>query len=281
MKKTTYEDIEPVRSLLTEQPEYWEHDITEREVLAVFSKKKERGTRSKLVRYQTMKRMYEFSNITLAHYFRLVFLNSQVKVGADEFILDIGCGEADFKEILYRNMKHANYVGIELSTKALESALTKKSRHPYMFIQKDINTGIPLKDKSFDRIICTEFIEHISKESGDYLLKEANRVLKDDGVFYLSTPDKTLAEGIYANDHIHEYEYQEILDSLSDNGFEVINQYGCSSKSKHIKKALTEEESILYSKFREYSPASILNQVFSITHPAECYDRIYICRSKK
>ena len=280
MQKTIYEDIEPVRRLLTEQPEYWEKDFTERDVLAVFSKKKEKNTKSKLVRYQIMKRLYELNNITFAHYFRMIFLHSEANIKGD-FILDIGCGEADIKEFFYRNMKHVNYVGIELSEKALEGALTKKSKYPYMFIQKDLNTGIPLKDNSFDRIICTEFIEHISKESGDYLLQECRRVIKDDGKLYLSTPDKTLAEGIYSKDHIHEYEYQEILDSLSDNGFEILEHYGCSAKSKHIKKILSPEEKELYTKFRNYAPSSILNQIFSITHPNESYDRIYICKAKK
>lgn len=51
----------------------------------------------------------------------------------------------------------------------------------------NIKDGLPLNDKSVDAIICQEGIEHFSDQYE--ALKEFNRVLKDNGILLITTPN--------------------------------------------------------------------------------------------
>ena len=50
----------------------------------------------------------------------------------------------------------------------------------------DIENGIPLSDQIADFVLCQEGIEHFSNQF--YALKEFSRILKDNGIFILTTP---------------------------------------------------------------------------------------------
>ena len=47
-----------------------------------------------------------------------------------------------------------------------------------------------LPDASFDMVVCFELIEHITKQ--EQLVETAARLLKEDGVFLVSTPDREI-----------------------------------------------------------------------------------------
>jgi SAM-dependent methyltransferase len=51
----------------------------------------------------------------------------------------------------------------------------------------DLNARLPFEDETFDAVACIEGIEHI--ENPHLLAREANRVLKPGGMFYVSTPN--------------------------------------------------------------------------------------------
>ncbi len=56
-------------------------------------------------------------------------------------------------------------------------------------IKFDLNQNIPIpfEEKTFDVIVCQEIIEHV--ENPWKIFKEAKRLLKNDGVFIISTPN--------------------------------------------------------------------------------------------
>ena len=61
--------------------------------------------------------------------------------------------------------------------------LNQQSR---FFIQQTDATRLPFADNSFDKIICSEVLEHIENYQG--VLREINRVLKPEGILAISVP---------------------------------------------------------------------------------------------
>ncbi|BET69634.1 hypothetical protein ASA1KI_45520 [Opitutales bacterium ASA1] len=54
-------------------------------------------------------------------------------------------------------------------------------------IEVDVDKGLPFPDGTFDLIWCSEVIEHL--ESPSAFVTEAHRVLKDDGLLIVTTPN--------------------------------------------------------------------------------------------
>jgi predicted SAM-dependent methyltransferase len=79
--------------------------------------------------------------------------------------LHIGCGPQILKG--WVNIDNASYPGVDQVL--------------------DVTTGLPFQDASF--VFAEHFIEHLSYEQAAGLLRECRRVLRDDGVLRLSTPN--------------------------------------------------------------------------------------------
>lgn len=105
-------------------------------------------------------------------------------------VLDIGCGYGWF-EYNVLNMGVDHIWGLELSEKDI---LTAKSgvRNERVTFQVGSAIALPFEDNFFDCVVSWEVIEHIPPNTEAQMLKEINRVLKDGGVFYLSTPYRSL-----------------------------------------------------------------------------------------
>ena len=54
-------------------------------------------------------------------------------------------------------------------------------------VYANLNTILPFEDNAFDAMVCIEGIEHI--ENPHLLAREANRVLKKEGMLYITTPN--------------------------------------------------------------------------------------------
>ena len=102
-------------------------------------------------------------------------------------ILEIGPGERD----LYKERYSRDDISIELTLIDANSNLIKKST------VKKLNTKIikgvvpsdlsKFKDKSFDLVVCSHVIEHLSKENGYVLMYELDRLTKFTSL--ISTPN--------------------------------------------------------------------------------------------
>jgi len=95
-------------------------------------------------------------------------------------ILDVGCGLGYFTDMLSSN--GAICTGIDLDEKCIEYC-QKNMRGEYKIA--DV-TDLPFADNSFDKVLCTEVLEHII-ENG-VVLDEIVRVTKDGGTVVASTP---------------------------------------------------------------------------------------------
>ena len=113
-------------------------------------------------------------------------------VNSGERVLDVGCGPGRHSWYVC-SLDHCHVYSMDID---LESLL--KAKYMFQEMEKDNlakgswnlilgNTmKLPFKDGSFDKIICSEVLEHvIDDEQG---VRELLRVLKDDGDLAVSVP---------------------------------------------------------------------------------------------
>ena len=136
---------------------------------------------------------------------------------AGKKILDVGAGECQYKKFC----PHLNYISHDFcqydgegNKKALQS---KKWNTSKIDIVSDI-VDIPVRNNSFDIIICTEVFEHIPEPVK--AVKEFSRILKPGGKLILTAPFCSLthqAPYYFANGY-SKYWYKKIL---GENGFTI------------------------------------------------------------
>lgn len=107
-------------------------------------------------------------------------------------ILDVGCGVGTFA--FHSAKAAAQAVGIDYSGESIAAAATLVKRFAMEDKVKFIvanATKLPFKDSSFDKIIASDFIEHINlKEKGEFL-SQMRRVLRAGGIAVVFTPNRT------------------------------------------------------------------------------------------
>ena len=128
---------------------------------------------------------------------------------AGKTVLDIACGSGYGAALLAK--AGGKVTGIDLDLEALTEA-KKNYGSAVTFLQGDAAT-IPLADSSIDIAVSFETIEHIT----DYVkfVQELKRVIKDDGLVFISTPNK-IVFGQKNPFHVKEFnkeEFSELLNS--------------------------------------------------------------------
>ena len=86
-------------------------------------------------------------------------------------------------------------MGIEVSEKDLDT-IRKNIENDKLELQIGSATNLRFDENSFDTIVSWEVIEHIPRGHEKAMLTEVSRVLKPGGVFYLSTPHRSLFANI-------------------------------------------------------------------------------------
>ena len=115
-----------------------------------------------------------------------------LKLKAGDRLLDLGCGEGRHAITAYMR-ENIESVGVDLSLKDLQTTRERfnefkdpDNQQKCLNISVANGQTLPFADNTFDKIICSEVLEHIP----DYrsVLKEINRVLKTGGTFVASVP---------------------------------------------------------------------------------------------
>lgn len=105
----------------------------------------------------------------------------------DELILEVGCGNA--RDLLVFGMRCKKCVGVDFSSGMIKEG--KKDIDKIGLKNIDLimgsGTSLPFKDESFDKISCSEVIEHIPNYEDAII--EMNRVLKVGGKLVITTPN--------------------------------------------------------------------------------------------
>jgi ubiquinone/menaquinone biosynthesis C-methylase UbiE len=152
------------------------------------------------------------AEISYEHWHRYLYATQFVN---DKVVLDIACGEGYGAFLLAKHAKKV--IGIDISQEVVFRASNKYIRHNLEFHIGSV-AAIPLKvNEAFDIITSFETIEHVSEEDQKKFLLEVKRLLKPNGLFIVSTPNKLTfsdARNCNCKYHIKEFYIQEYKEFL-------------------------------------------------------------------
>ena len=140
-------------------------------------------------------------------------------------VLDIASGSGYGSQLLARSAE--SVIGVDRDERAVAYARAQFSADNLEFRTGDA-TRIPVDDKSIDVLVTFETIEHVD----DYraFLREIDRVLADDGLALISTPnDLEFAEGNHF--HLHEFVLDELLKLVGAHFDHVVEYFRATWKA--------------------------------------------------
>lgn len=151
--------------------------------------------------------------------------------------LDVGCGPAVIaKKITHRGGK---VIGIDITKEgSREQALELTKRETVFIFILASALSLPFKDDTFNRVICTEVLEHITDDVK--ALREIQRVLAKGGLLYITAPNlhypfwwdplnrllkpfgKHIDRGMWKPGHLRLYSRDDIAAKLQQSGFSTL-----------------------------------------------------------
>jgi len=146
-------------------------------------------------------------------------------------ILDLGCGDGRLLCTLKLKgyLDNADITGVDLSPERIKN-LTENLRDATGIVSDACDVW-RLEDNSFDMIISSQVIEHIPDDSKH--LKEIRRLLKDDGLLYISSViKKWYGLYIYRNDGTIRLDPTHLREYASKEEFEKILKSNCLKPQK-------------------------------------------------
>jgi ubiquinone/menaquinone biosynthesis C-methylase UbiE len=144
-------------------------------------------------------------------------------------VLDAACGTGYGTELIARH-DAISVVGLDSSDEAVTEARKRCEGLSHVTIDRADVSDLRLSSASLDVYVSFETIEHVNVV--DCMLREARRVLRSQGVFICSTPNRDVSNpGTQLNSkpinthHIREYSLEE-YDQLLHSYFTYVEWYG-------------------------------------------------------
>lgn len=119
---------------------------------------------------------------------RVASLLEQLDVRPGLSVLEVGCGAGNILE----KITDAELHGIDLSDYILDKARARLGRRAT--IVKGDAEALPYEDQTFDRVYCSEVLEHVLHP--DKVIQEMRRVLTHNGVAVVSVPNEGLINSL-------------------------------------------------------------------------------------
>jgi len=138
------------------------------------------------------------------------------RYAAGKRVLDVGCGTGYGTAELAHQAQTA--VGADVAGDAVQYARTHFAIRNVHFAQASAS-AFPFPDASFDIVTAFEVIEHLN--DWRTLLAESRRVLRPDGVLFVSTPNRSYYAESREKDgpnpfHVHEFDSGEFQAALAE-----------------------------------------------------------------
>ncbi|WP_051931731.1 class I SAM-dependent methyltransferase [Clostridium sp. KNHs214] len=134
-------------------------------------------------------------------------------------VLDFGCGNGTMIFLCAINGTKYN-VGIDLSEKGIESAQIRSKqmiKGEFHFVQGSIDALKNIDNSSFDAVILSNIIDNLYPDDAEALIREVERVLKDNGKVLVKLNPYITREQII------EWDIKVIKDNLLDDGLILLN----------------------------------------------------------
>ena len=131
----------------------------------------------------------------------------------NKIVLDVASGEGYGSNLM---SKYAlKVIGVDISEEAVLHASQKYKSNNLSF-ETGSAAKIPLDDHSVDVVVSFETLEHHDKHKE--MMTEVKRVLKKDGVFIVSTPERENYQKVDPNNifHVKELNLKEFQDLISE-----------------------------------------------------------------
>tara|TARA_B100000768_G_C11268593_1_gene372278 strand:- start:1203 stop:1844 length:642 start_codon:yes stop_codon:yes gene_type:complete len=122
-----------------------------------------------------------------------ILLNEYFKKGFS--VLDVGCAQGGFVNILSQREKKFSYLGIDYNEEML--AIAKKKQPKYKFINIKKNNFSKYINQKFDLVIIFGIL-HLNKD-WKKIIKEGYKLTKKYLIFDLRESDKKISKNIYLN----------------------------------------------------------------------------------
>jgi SAM-dependent methyltransferase len=149
-------------------------------------------------------------------------------------VLEIGHGAGYGAD--YASDFASGFVAIDMSKINSSYCQRKYPKENLIFMTADA-TNLPFKDDQFDVAISFQVIEHIEPKFVLTYLAEIKRVIKSDGIFICSTPNKKLRllpfQKPWNTEHKKEYNHKEFK-NLLNKVFEDVRVYGLSASKEAL-----------------------------------------------
>ena len=111
---------------------------------------------------------------------KLKLLEKHLDIKPTDVVLDLGSAQGILSYFLRK--KGGLWVSADLDFVNCKTSLDLLNSH---IVQLGTD-GLPFKDKSFDKVVSLDYLEHLDNDLG--CLEEINRILKKDGELLLATP---------------------------------------------------------------------------------------------
>jgi len=146
-------------------------------------------------------------------------------------LLDIGCGEGHFTDVIKKEFSNFEVHGLDYSVSAIDFAhktfkdinfITANAYHP------------PYQNEYFDIVVCNNLWEHVPDPLK--MLRAMKRVLKSNGLLIISTPSRYRFSNLIkvsvgqeiafmSNYHVTEYTIGQVKEQLRWEGFIIDRVY--------------------------------------------------------
>lgn len=124
-------------------------------------------------------------------------------------LLDLGCGSGELMEAGLEKAGHVT--GLDGSMSMLNLAGTKLSRRAVL-AQHDLSNPLPFENSSFDRIVSNNVLGYLQNPA--MMINETLRVLKNDGIFVISTMKKGFKPIAVFKEHVRKSSMTSVIKSI-------------------------------------------------------------------